>query len=259
MSATVRNANSPASVTELEASADDIIICLMARMLSRAGVVAVGSSSPMPASAALLAQQLYPDATRALIFRNNINDPFHESGSELYDRIGQGRIDVFFIGGGQIDGQANLNNVGVGSYPQAKMRFPGSFGTPFIISMVPRVILYREEHSLRVMVPKVDFISAPGITPPGVYKRGGPTDLVTGKAAFAFDQKAGRFTLSSVHPGYDVEDILAATGFDFDRPAIVPVTPQPPQDWLRLIRDVVRPQVAETYPEFAGTRLGGPV
>jgi glutaconate CoA-transferase subunit B len=234
---------------------DLLVIGLLARMLENAGVVAVGSSSPIPAAAALLAQQLNPGRTRALVFRNNVNDPFHESGSELYDRIGQGRIDVFFIGGGQIDGQANLNNVGVGEYPRSSTRFPGSFGTAFIISMVPRVILYRDEHSPRVLVPKVDFISARGMPPPGVLHRGGPTDLVTSKAAFTFDRRAGRFTLASVHPGHTVEDIVAATGFEFACPPHVPTTPQPPTAWVDLLTTVVRDQVAETYPGFAEHKL----
>lgn len=237
-------------------SQDELIICLLAKMLADAGTVAVGSFSPVPASAALLAQLLYPGRTKALIFRNNIHDPFHEGGSELYDRIAQGRIDVFFLSGGQIDGQANLNNVGVGDYPHTKVRFPGSFGTPFILMMVPRVILYRAEHSKRVLVPKVDFISAPGVTPPEVYRPGGPSDLVTGKAAFTFDQGKGRFTLASVHPGVSISEVVASTGFDFDRPEIVPETALPPADWCSLLHEKIRPQVAETYPEFAETHLG---
>ena len=238
-------------------ASDELVIGLIARLLGNAGTVAVGSSSPLPAAAALLAQSVSGGKTHALIFRNNISDPFPESGSELYDRIGQGRIDVFFLGGGQIDGHANLNMVGVGDYPRSQVRFPGSHGTPFIYLMVPRVILYREEHSRRVLVPQVDFISAPGVTPPGVYRRGGPTDLVTGKAHFTFDRKQGRFTLASVHPGHSVDEVLENTGFDFDRPASVPETAAPPPDWLRRLHGPVRAQVAETYPQFAATRLGG--
>ncbi|HZP88773.1 MAG TPA: CoA-transferase [Burkholderiales bacterium] len=241
----------------MTATADEIVIGLIARMLENAGVVGVGSSSPVPAAGALLAQQLCPGRTRALIFRNNVNDPFHESGSELYDRIGQGRIDVFFIGGGQIDGRANLNNVGVGPYPQSKLRFPGSFGTPFIIAMVPRVILYREEHSPRVLVPKVDFISAAGTTPPNLHRRGGPTDLITSKAHFSFDREKGRFALASVHPGCTAAEVRQATGFDYDEQVVVPVTALPTPEMLRLLRGTVRAQVAETYPEFARTRLAG--
>jgi glutaconate CoA-transferase subunit B len=235
---------------------DELVICLLASMLRDAGVVACGSSSPLQAAATLLAEQLYPGRTRALIFRNNLDDPFQESGSELYDRIAQGRIDVFFLSGGQIDAQANLNNVGVGGYPRGKARFPGSFGTPFIYLMVPRVILYREEHSRRVLVQKADFISAPGVTPKEVYRRGGPTDLVTTRAHFTFDRGAGRFTLHSVHPGHSVDEVKAETGFEFKVPAIVPVTPPPPTYWLGLLHGAVRERVAQTYPEFARSRLG---
>jgi glutaconate CoA-transferase subunit B len=237
-------------------SRDELIICLLTRMLADAGTVAVGSFSPMPAAAALLAQMVYPGRTRALIFRNNVNDPFHESGSELYDRIAQGRIDVFFLGAGQIDGQANLNNIGIGDYPNVKVRFPGSFGLPFIHMMVPRVILFREEHSPRSLVDKVNFISAPGFSPPEIHRPGGPTDLVTTKAAFTFDRARGRFTLASVHPGHTVDEIVEATGFAFDRPEHVPQTALPNPEWVRLLHGTVRTQVAETYPEFATSRLG---
>jgi glutaconate CoA-transferase subunit B len=235
---------------------DEVIICLITRLLENAGVVAVGSFSPLPAAATLLAEEIYPERTRALIFRNRHNDPFPEGGVELYDRIGQGRINVLFLSGGQIDGQANINNVCVGKYPNAPVRFPGSFGSPFIYMMVPRIILFREEHTPRTLVSKVDFISAPGVTPPGVHRPGGPTDLITGKAAFVFDRKVGRFSLTSVHPGHTIDEVKSSTGFSFDIPANVPETPAPSHEWLRLLHGPIRKRVGETYPEFATKRLG---
>ena len=122
--------------------------------------------------------------------------------------------------------------------------------------MVPRVILFREEHSPRVLVRKVDFISAAGTSPASTYRRGGPSDLVTGKAAFTFDRVRGRFVLESVHPCHTVEEIVAGTGFDFDIPEQIAETPAPPSEWCRLLHRTVRAQVAETYPEFAATGLG---
>ena len=106
-------------------------------------------------------------------------------------------------------------------------------------------------------MPKVDFISAPGITPPGVYRRGGPTDLITSMAHFTFDREKGRFTLASVHPGHNVEDVVENTGFEFVCPADVAQTAAPAADWLALLRGRVRDQVAETYPQFAASRLQG--
>ena len=82
-------------------------------------------------------------------------NPFTEGSRELFDLAGQGRIDVFFLGGAQIDGAANINLVRA----EGK-RFPGSFGSAFMYPVVPRTILFREEHSRRTLVPKVEFVSA---------------------------------------------------------------------------------------------------
>ena len=46
-----------------------------------------------------------------------------------------GPVSVFFMGGGQIDGRGNINLVGTGDYPRSEMRFPGSFGTPYLYSL----------------------------------------------------------------------------------------------------------------------------
>jgi glutaconate CoA-transferase subunit B len=89
---------------------------------------------------------------------------FTSGGVELFDLAAQGRIDAFFLGGGQIDGQGNINLVGTGRYPATAVRWPGSFGSAYLYFLVPRVILFREEHTRRVMVPNVDFISAPGVS-----------------------------------------------------------------------------------------------
>jgi glutaconate CoA-transferase subunit B len=163
---------------------------------------------------------------------------------------------VFFLGGGQIDGEANINLVGAGEYPRVDVRWPGSFGSAYLYFLVPRVILFREEHSLRVFVKKVDFVSAPGTSPPGVYRPGGPWKLLTGLGLFAFDMARKRFALESVHPGHTAEEIVANTGFEFDRPAQVPVTPEPDPRVLALIRGRIRDEIAETYPKFAAA-LGG--
>jgi glutaconate CoA-transferase subunit B len=82
---------------------------------------------------------------------------------------------------------------------------------------VPKVILFREEHSPRTLVERVDFVSAPGVSPPGVFRPGGPHALVTGRAVFAFDRTAARF---------------------------------------RLVRGEIAPKVLSFYPEFAGRVWG---
>ncbi len=121
--------------------------------------------------------------------------------------------------------------------------------------MVPRVILFREEHSRRSLVPKVDFVSAPGWSPDHVHRPGGPYALITGMALFMFEKRTRRFRLSSVHPGHSVEEVLDNTGFAFERSEPVAVTAAPEPERLTLIRGQVREDIAETYPAFAATRL----
>ncbi len=237
----------------------ELLIATLARRLPGRGHVVVGAISPLPAAAALLAEARSQGALRVTILGSPSHYRFTDGGRELFDAAGRGRIDVFFLSGGQIDGQANINLVGVGAYPEVDVRFPGSFGSAYLYYVVPEVILFREEHSRRVLVPRVDFISAPGTGPPGVYRRGGPTALVTGRAVFAFVREAARFRLESVHPRNTLMDIREATGFEFDHGRNVPTTPPPDTAERALIRGRVRELVAATYPEFAAglARAGG--
>lgn len=211
--------------------------------------IAVGAASPMPAAACWLAKKLGHPFRLSLLHKRSGN-PFTEGTRELFDLTGQGRIDLFFLGGGQIDGQANINLVGTGEWPGQGTRFPGSFGSAYMYFMTPRTILFREEHSPRVLVPRVDNISAPGVSPPGVYRRGTAQALVTGKAVFLFDPARARFTLQSAHPGETASSIGEATGFDYDEPAELPSTPLPSTEELALLRGPVCDEMLETYPDF---------
>ncbi len=227
---------------------EELLIVAIARLLDGCRNVAVGMLSPIPGTAAMLARARDPRVRVLGILRGN---SFTDGGAELFDLAAQGRLDAFFLGGGQIDGRGNLNLVGTGNYPRSEVRWPGSFGSAFLYAMVPRVILFREEHSRRVLVPKVDFISAAGPAPGDRRRRGGPHALLTDKALFGFDRARARFRLESVHPGHDLDEILANTGFDFDRPAEVSETPAPDAETLALIRGPVAREIARTYPRFA--------
>ena len=229
----------------------ELLVAVIARLLEGCRHVVVGASSPIPGAAALLTRVLSGGAMCVSILGSRRNNSFTNGGVETFDLAAQGRIDAFFLGGGQIDGQANINLVGAGGYPDSEVRWPGSFGSSYLYFLVPRVILFREEHTRRVMVPRVDFISAPGVSQSNVYRPGGPYKMVTGLGLFAFDRARARFCLESVHPGHTVEEILDNTGFDFDRPERVPFTPPPEPRILELLRTQIRGEIAEAYPRFA--------
>lgn len=236
---------------------EELLISVIARLLAGTRHVAMGVASPIPGSAALLARDQNGGSPRVSILGSPRHTFWSDGGKELFDCAAQGRIDAFFLSGAQIDGQANVNLVGIGDgYPQQKLRFSGSFGSAFLYFTVPRVILFRPDHDPRVLVEKVDFISAPGVSDKGVHRPGGPYALVTGKALFLFDRAKGRFRLESVHPGVTVDEIVANTGFDFDRPAQVPTTPAPDAATLAQIRGPIGREIAEAYPQFAADILG---
>jgi glutaconate CoA-transferase subunit B len=224
---------------------EELLACAVARLIGDAAHVAVGAASPIPAAAcALLGAR--GRGPRVSLLHRRAGNPFTEGSRELFDLAGQGRIDVFFLGGAQIDGAANVNLVRAGG-----RRFPGSFGSAFMYFAARRTILFREEHSRRVLVPKVEFVSAPGVTPPEVWRRGGPQALLTGKALFVWQAERARFRLESVHPGHDAAGVRGDTGFDYDAPADVPPTPTPGEEDLRLLRGPVARAIAADYPEFA--------
>ena len=211
---------------------EELLACVIARLLEGARHAAIGASSPIPATGAFLHRAKHPGFRVSLQQRRAAN-PFTEGSRELFDLAGQGRIDTFFLGGAQIDGTAAINLVRADG-----KRFPGSFGSAFMYPMVPRTILFREEHSRRTLVPSVEFVSA----------RGDPRALVTGMALFSWQKDRRRFRLESRHQAVDIR---AITGFDFDAPEDVPLTPPPSGEELAALRGPVARLVAADYPDFA--------
>jgi glutaconate CoA-transferase subunit B len=241
----------PAATPIAAATPTEGLIFAIAGLLAGCRHVAVGASSPIPGAGALYTRAVSGGATRVSVLGSRRHNAFTDGGVELFDLAAQGRIDAFFLGGGQIDGAANINLVGTGSYPRSQVRWPGSFGSAYLYYLVPRVILFREEHTRRVFVPKVDFVSAPGPRDDGAYRPGGPRALLTSRCLFGFDTARKRFVLQSVHPGHSLDEVRDHTGFEFDAPAVVPQTAQPDAQALALIRGPIRAQIGETYPKFA--------
>ncbi|HSA90723.1 MAG TPA: CoA-transferase [Burkholderiales bacterium] len=219
---------------------EELLACVIARVVGEARHAAIGASSPIPATGMYLLKQRVPGLRISLQQKRTAN-PFSEGSRELFDLAGQGRIDVFFLGGAQIDGSGAINLVRADG-----RRFPGSFGSAYLYPVVPKVVLFREEHSRRTLVPRVDFVSA----------RGEPLALLTGKALFSWQKDRKRFRLESFHEGESLDSIREHTGFDYDVAPGAKQTPPPSEAELALLRGVVARQVAPDYPDFA-KRLWG--
>jgi glutaconate CoA-transferase, subunit B len=243
-------------MTILPCSDEELLADAIANLIGDVRHVAVGNASPIPATAAILARERGGGTPYVSLLQSRKHNFFTDGGRELFDCAAQGRIDVFFLSGGQIDGSGNVNLNSIGERDSPKVRFPGSFGSAHLYFVVPKVILFRTEHSRRTLVRKVDFVSAPGVSDDNIYRPGGPIALVTNRCAFAFDRARGAFRLASVHPGHTVEEVVENTGFEFERPEVVPVTSSPSQETLALMRGTVAHQLAEVYPQFAARVFG---
>jgi glutaconate CoA-transferase subunit B len=240
--------SAPSAASGVAARREAMIAAILAR-LAGCRTIAVGSTSPLPGTAALLARAKW--GARVLMLGSRRHNAFTDGGRELFDFAAQGRLDAFFLSGGQIDGSGAVNLLGIGDYPRLAQRFPGSFGSAYLAFLVPNLILFREEHTPRTLVAKVDFVSAPGSSPAGVFRPGGPVALVTGRCVFSFYRARGRFALAGLHPGEDAAGVRAATGFDYDAPATVATTPPLDAADRALLAGRVAAELAETYPRFA--------
>ncbi|HUB97662.1 MAG TPA: CoA-transferase [Stellaceae bacterium] len=242
------------SAAPREATSTDVLIETVRRLVVGARHAAVGANSPIPAAACFLEER------RAGMLVSLQQSPEHnlftDGGRELFDAAAQGRIDVFFFSGAEIDGDGNINLVAIGDYAHPKARFAGSYGSAFLYFTVPRIILFRTEHSRRTLVERVSFVSAPGSSPPGVWRRGGPVALVTPLCLFTFDPVRRRFALASLHAGHTLEEVQDNTGFAFESPPAVPQTPLPDATTLAELRGPVAATLARIYPKFAADNFG---
>jgi glutaconate CoA-transferase subunit B len=75
--------------------------------------------------------------------------------------------------------------------------------------------------------------------------------LLTGRCLFRFNAARRRFNLERIHPGHQLDEVRDQTGFDFDLSDDLKLTPDPTADRLALIRQRIREEIAETYPQFA--------
>ena len=157
-------------------------------------------------------------------------------------------IDLGFGSAAQVDKYGNCNTVAIGDYNRPRVRLIGPVNQPGHFSLFGREIIIMP-HEKRNFVDRVDFVSGAGYLDGAGSRerlglnRGGPCMIVTDNAVFRFDPDTRVAMLASVHPGFDLEEVVACTGYTHDFvPESVAVTPSPTMEELRLLRDVVDPR-----------------
>lgn len=149
---------------------------------------------------------------------------------DVMSLLQQGRVDVGFIGGAEIDPLGNLNTTLASSEGRA-VRLPGSGGACDIASLAGRTVLIMEHESRRFKA-HLDYVTSPGHFPG--RRRGGPATLIT--TLGVFDLSQGRVRVSSLHPGVTLAEVRERTGFPIeaeDTPATTPLPSAPELDFIR--------------------------
>jgi glutaconate CoA-transferase subunit B len=236
--------------------AEELMAVAIAREVRDGETVGVGTLAPVPAAGVLLAHFTHAAQARVIILNHPDYWPFRYGSKEFYDFAQRGGLDLFFLSGGQIDGQGNLNLFAVGEPDHPRVRFPGGAGSAMLYYLPTRVVIFRTEHSPRIFVERVDHVTSPSASPPDVVRPGGPWKCFTPLCVFRFDPAGRRLVVESVHPGVSREDVQRRTGFPLAGD-LATVTPPPTSAELRLLRGRVRDAVAKLYPRFAASALTG--
>jgi glutaconate CoA-transferase, subunit B len=141
-----------------------------------------------------------------------------------------GKIGVGFLGAAQIDKLGNLNSTVIGPYLKPKVRLPGAGGAPAIAANCGDVLITLR-HSTKTFVDQLDFRSSGS---PG----NGPLAVISDLGILTPDPVTKELELTSVHPGVNVEQVVAATGWPLKVASHVRTTQSPSVTELRVLRDL---------------------
>ena len=234
---------------------EELMAVTIAREVRDGETVGVGAVSPIPAAGCILAEQLHAAHITLIILDCEEYYPFPAGSSELHFLAQRGELDLFFLSGIQIDRRGNFNLHVIGDYTSPTVRMAGAYGSAMLYYMAHRVILFRDQHTKRVFVEKVDFVTGAGVTPENVYREGGPALVVTPKAVLGWDKTDRGWSLDRFQPGSSIEDVRENTGFDLRVSPAVSLNQPPTTEELRVLRTVVKDKLARSYPDFVRDKI----
>lgn len=220
-------------------STDETIAAWIADQLADGESVWAGTNLPVPRAGLLLAHWTDCPNLRVLLsfYQHNFAGGQAPPSTEMFadGRLRYGAemtlmdhhggafshirdIDVFFVGGLQVDRRGNTNLVGIDDGDGGfRLRGAGPAGATSFSADCDRYYVYMTRHNPRVFVEKCDFVSTVGparrseLGLPG----GGPERVISPLGIFGFDAR-DHLRLEATMPGTTTEEVRAATGFDVE-------------------------------------------
>jgi glutaconate CoA-transferase, subunit B len=237
----------------------ELLVAVASREISDGDLVFVGMRLPILAYA--VARNNHAPAARGLFelglmrdqpagaFLGTMGDPPNVAGalwatrmSNVMALMAQGRVDLGFIGGAEVDRFGNLNTSYVGPPSRPQVKLPGSGGGADIAILSRRWVTLMS-HQRRRLVERVSFVTSPGHGDgtPGWRERngllgGGPAAIITTMCVFRFPKEGGEARLATVHPGQTVGDVRRETGWEVKLADDVRETLPPSDSELASIR-----------------------
>jgi glutaconate CoA-transferase subunit B len=158
-----------------------------------------------------------------------------------------GKIEVGFLGGAQIDQWGNINTTTIGSYSKPKVRLPGSGGAAEIAVHAKRVLIISRLNN-RAFPAEVDFITSPGQRCRGKTRQelgmpgAGPIKIITDRGILENDPATGEMILTALYPGVTVDEVKANVGWPLKvREPLAEIAPPTARE-LHLLREVLDPK-----------------
>jgi glutaconate CoA-transferase subunit A len=245
---------------------DELMACCIARTVDDDSVCSVGSVSPLPTAAYLLAKRLWAPRMVLMSFNGGLLDvafrpmsimaaewldfasaAIHTGGDETYHwYYQQGRVTHEVVSAAQIDRRGATNNSVIRRPADGFVRLPGQGGMADVADLHANFHLYLTRHTPQTMVETVDFVSASRYHRTDAARRSygmppGQVTVLTNLGSFDLDPAAGELILTAVHPGVTVDDVRAQTGFEPKVAAGLTVTAPPTSEELHVLRHDVDP------------------
>jgi glutaconate CoA-transferase subunit A len=235
------------------ASRAEVMVCALARTVRAGDVATVGSASPLPTVAYLLAKLLWAPDLVMLSFNGGLVDvgwrpmtlsyaelldfhsaAAHAGGDETYHwYYQQGRVTHEVVGAAQLDRHGATNNIAVRRADGSMVRLPGQGGMADVANLHASFLLYLPRQSRRNTVDRVDIRGAARVLP-------GRTVVLTDLGRFELDGSAG-LVLTHLHPGVELGEVRERTGWPLLIGDDLQHTPAPSAEELHALRERVDP------------------